>query len=436
MILEGSKAIMYEPYGSNGYLIVGGFTLFGDASIQASDSKIGMIDLRDGSSASATNTLVGRVYERGNGGYRLDNCTAEYLFFWLQDSTGVVKLRASGFVGHWDSKTDSTGFPYNVELSNTTLLKGFYPMFNNSNVTLVDSDLYGVGIFFSGLVIDNSTLTEINIDHGTALEVRDSTIDSIDTWSSVVPSLEISGSRIRSLIFPTQAPTCMIDVSGSNIGDAELEYYTQDDMKGIVWLRDTRFGNLTFSYGPFEVHAVNVTVADRFGFINQYIPSELKVSGIIVFGPGCTYERDVDSLDAWVRRTYDIYVTSGSEPLARASIEVRGVNATSKDMETDANGYAHFDLVFRDRFELVKSPQPGGPYAMKEFNMTAPITLTVSHGGDIYEAGVGLLTTTPVEVSFPAYTRPQREALAAFFSAALILLATYVVYWQKFARRS
>ena len=87
----------------------------------------------------------------------LDNCTVEYLLFWLQNSNGTVKLQASGFVRHWNSKTDSAGFPYDVELSNTTLLKGFYPMFNSSNVRFVDSDLYGVGIFDSGLAIENST---------------------------------------------------------------------------------------------------------------------------------------------------------------------------------------------------------------------------------------------------------------------------------------
>jgi hypothetical protein len=57
--MDGSEAILYEPYGTNGYLIVGGFTLFGSASIEANDSKIGMIDLRNGSSAKATNILVG-----------------------------------------------------------------------------------------------------------------------------------------------------------------------------------------------------------------------------------------------------------------------------------------------------------------------------------------------------------------------------------------
>jgi hypothetical protein len=118
--------------------MVGGFTLFGDATIQAMDSKIGMIDLSDRSSARATNTLVGRVYKEENGGYRLDNCTAEYLLFWLQNSTGTVKLRANGFVSHRNSKTDSMGFPNDVELSNTTLLKGIYPIYNSSNVRFVD----------------------------------------------------------------------------------------------------------------------------------------------------------------------------------------------------------------------------------------------------------------------------------------------------------
>ncbi len=434
VILDGSEAILYEPYGANGYLIVGGFTLSGSASIEATASKIGMIDLRDGSSARATNTLVGRLYEIGKGGYSLDNCTVEYLFFWLQDMTGTVKLRASGYVRHWYSRTDSTGFPYDVELSNTTLLKGFYPMFNSSNVRFVDSDFYGVGVWDGGLVIENSTLTEINIDHGTALEVRNSTIDSIDTWNSVVPSLEISGSRIRSLIFPTQAPTSFMDIRGSDIGDAELGYYSQNGLKGIVWLRDTRFGNLTFDYGPFEAHAINVTVTESFGFINQYIPSELEVSGSIIFGPGCTYEKKVNTLDSRVMRTYDIRVTRGSEPLGGANIEVSGGNATSRDMETDASGYAYFDLKFRDRFEIVMFPKPGGSYLIKEFNMTSPVTLTVSHGGDVFEAEVGLLTTTPIDVSFPAYTRAQREAIAAFFSAALLLLVAYLAYVSRLAR--
>jgi hypothetical protein len=211
-------------------------------------------------------------------------------------------------------------------------------------------------------------------------------------------------------------------------------FFSMDGTNGVLWLRDTRFGNLTLNYGPFEAHAVNVTVVERFGFINQYIASGLEVSGNIIFGPGCTYEKEVNSLDSRVRRAYDIRVTRGSEPLAGASIEVRGGNATSRDMETDASGYAHFDIVFRDRFELVAFPKPGGPYTIKEFNMTSPVTLTVSHGGDVFEAEVGLLTTTPVEVIFPVYTRTQREAVAAFFSAALILLAAYVVFSPRLGR--
>jgi hypothetical protein len=32
MILDGSEVILYEPWGTNGYIMVGGFTLFGDAA--------------------------------------------------------------------------------------------------------------------------------------------------------------------------------------------------------------------------------------------------------------------------------------------------------------------------------------------------------------------------------------------------------------------
>jgi hypothetical protein len=68
--------------------------------------------------------------------------------------------------------------------------------------------------------------------------------------------------------------------------------------------------------------------------------------------------------------------------------------------------------------------------------MTTPVTLTVSHGGDIYHSEVVLLTSTPVEVVFPAYARPQREALASFFSVVLILLVAFVVFSPRLARRS
>jgi hypothetical protein len=432
VILDGSEAILYKPWGSNGCLMVGGFTLFGNASIQATDSRIGMIDLRDGSSARATNTLIGGVYEVGKSAFKLDNCTAEYLFFRLENSTGTVKLRASGFVKHWYSKTDTTGFPYEGELSNTTLLRGLYLIFDNSTVRFVDSDFYGVGIWDGGLIIENSTITNITIDAGRVFEVRNSTIDSVDTWSSVVPRLELSGSRIRSLIFTTQAPTCFIDIGGCDIGDADLGYYSPDGLKGICWLRDTRFGNLTLNLGPFEAHAVNVTVVERFGFINGYYVSGLEVSGNIIFDPGCTHK--MSNLDSKVTRTYDIRVTRGSEPVPGASIEVHGGNATIRGIVTDAGGYAQFDLAFRDRFEIVKFPNPGGPYTIIEFNMTSPVTLTVSYGGDVFEAEVGLLTTTPVEVAFPAYTRAQREAIAVFFSAALILLVAYMAYVSRLAR--
>ena len=434
VVLENSEATLFEPWGINGNIMVGGFTLFGDATIRATDSKIGMIDLRDGSSARATNTLVGRLYEEGKGGYKLNNCTAEYLFFWLQNSTGTVKLSASGFVRHWYSKTDSTGFPYDVELSNTTLLKGFYPIYNNSNVRFVDSNLYGVGIWDGGLVIENSTLTEINIDHGTVLEVSNSTIDSIDTWSSVVTSLEISGSRIRSLIFPSQAPTCFMDIRGCDIGDAYLSFYSPNGVKGVLWLRDSRFRNLTLNLGPLEVHAANVTIAESFGFINGYYVSSLDISGNIVFDSGCTYK--MSNLNSRVTRTYDIRVTRGSEPAPGANIEVRGANTTIRNMVTDAAGYTQFNLEYKDRFEIVKFPNPGGPYTITEFNMTSPVILTVSHSGDIYQKEVGLLTTTPIEVAFPVYTRPQREAMAALFSVALILIAAYTILSSRLARRA
>ena len=434
VVLDNSEAILFETWGTNGYIMVGGFTLFGDATIRATDSKIGMIDLRDGSSARATNTLVGRLYEEGKGGYKLNNCTAEYLFFWLQNSTGTVKLSASGFVRHWYSKTDSTGFPYDVELSNTTLLKGFYPIYNNSNVRFVDSDLYGVGIWDGGLVIENSTLTEINIDHGTVLEVSNSTIDSIDTWSSVMTSLEISGSRIRSLIFPSQAPTCFMDIRGCDIGDAYLSFYSPNGVKGVLWLRDSRFRNLTLNLGPLEVHAANVTIAERFGFINGYYVSSLDISGNIVFDSGCTTK--MSNLNSRVTRTYDIRVTRGSEPAPGANIEVRGANTTIRNMVTDAAGYTQFNLEYKDRFEIVKFPNPGGPYTITEFNMTSPVILTVSHSGDIYQKEVGLLTTTPIEVAFPVYTRPQREAMAALFSVALILIAAYAILSSRLARRA
>ncbi len=127
VILDGSEAILYEPYGTNGYLMVGGFTLFGDASIQATDSKIGMIDLRDGSSARATNTLVGRVYELGKARIKLDNCTAEYLLFRLQNSTGTVKLRASGFVKHWYSEDGFDGVPIRGGAEQHDPTQGFLP---------------------------------------------------------------------------------------------------------------------------------------------------------------------------------------------------------------------------------------------------------------------------------------------------------------------
>jgi hypothetical protein len=208
-------------------------------------------------------------------------------------------------------------------------------------------------------VIENGKLTEINIDNGTALEVRNSTIDSIDTWSSVAPRLKISGSRIRSLIFPTQVPTCFMDIRGCNIGDAYLSFYSPNGTKGVLWLRDTRFGNLTLNLGPLEVHTANVTVAVRFSFINGYYVSSLDISGNIVFEPGCTYK--MSNLDTRVTRTYDIRVMRDSEPVSGASIEVRWVNDTIRNIVTDATGYAQFDLEYRDRFEIVKFPNPGGP---------------------------------------------------------------------------
>ena len=434
VILDGSEVIHYEPYGSNGYIIGWGFTLDGNASLQAINSRIGMLDLSDGSSARATNTFIGRVIDVGKSVFRLDNCTAEYLFFRLEDSTGLVKLRLGGFVKHWYSRTDTTGFPFEVELSNTTLLKGVYLIFDNSTVRFVDSDLSGIYLWDGKLTVENSTIAVIHCDEARVFEVRNSTIDSIDMWGSEVPRLELSGSRIRSLLLQTQAPTCFIDIRGCEIGDADLMYYSPDGLKGICWLRDTRFGNLTLNFGPFEAHAVNVTVVERFGFINAYYASGLEVSGNIVFDPGCTYEKEMDSLNSRVTRAYDLRVTRGSEPVPGASIEVRGGNATSRSMETDAGGYAHFDLVFTDRFELVTFPKPGGPYTIKEFNMTSPVTLTVSHEGDVFEAEVGLLTTTPIDVAFPEYTRAQREAIAAFFSAALLLLIAYIAIASRLAR--
>ena len=68
--------------------------------------------------------------------------------------------------------------------------------------------------------------------------------------------------------------------------------------------------------------------------------------------------------------------------------------------------------------------------------MTSPVILTVSHSGNIYQKEVGLLTTTPIEVAFPVYTRPQREAMVALFSVALILIAAYAVFSPRLARRA
>ncbi len=150
--------------------------------------------------------------------------------------------------------------------------------------------------------------------------------------------MEISGARIRSLIFPSQAPTCFMNIRGCDIGDAYLNFYAR--------------------------------------------------------APG-------------------------------ANITVCGANTTIHNMMTDTAGYAQCNLEYKDRFEIVKFPNPGGPYTITEFNMTSPVIMTVSHSGDVYQKEVWLLTTTPIEVTFPVYTRPQREAIAALLSVALILIAVY-----------
>ena len=190
----------------------------------------------------------------------------------------------------------------------------------------------------------------------------------------------------------------------------------------------------TGARAPLEVHAANVAIAERFGFINGYYVSSLDISGNIVFDSGCTYK--MSNLNSRVTRTYYIRVTRGSEPVPGANIEVRGANTIISNMVTDAAVYTQFNLEYKDRFEIVKFPNPGGPYTITEFNMTSPVILTVSHSGDIYQKEVGLLTTTPIEVAFPVYTRPQREAMAALFSVALILIAAYAVFSPRLARRA
>jgi hypothetical protein len=426
VILNGSEVIHYDPYRSNGYSIVWGFALDGNASLHAVDSRIGEVELQDRSSARATGTFIGNLYDEERAAFRLDNCTLEDLYFRMVNSTGSVKLRLGGHVQHWYSKTNATGLPFEAELSNTTLLKGATLLMTNSSVRFVDSDFYQVSLWIGGLTAENSRIGGVYVDAGRVFEVKNSTIDIIEVWNSELPRLNLFGSRIGTLSFQTQI-TSYMDIRGCEIGDADLSYYSPDGSTGVCWLRDTRFGNLTLLFeSPLEAHAVNVTVGERFGVLNAYYASGLEVSGDIVFDLGCVYEEPwLDIRISRVTRAYDLKVTGGSNPVSGARIEARRGNITIWSGETDTGGYAHLNRVFVDRFQLVENPKPGGPYTTTEFNMTSPVTLVVSYGGDVVERDVGLLSTTPLYVAFPAYTRGQRGAIAAFFFAALLLLVAW-----------
>ncbi len=112
-------------------------------------------------------------------------------------------------------------------------------------------------------------------------------------------------------------------------------------------------------------------------------------------------------------------VNRAGAPIPGALLALRRGDQTIWAGETGVDGKASFETSFTGGF------QTG--------NLTATLRLFTTYKGETIITPVGLLSDTPVTVSFPLYTGQEGSIIAAAVLAALLVFLAYVVRRMRVA---
>lgn len=120
-----------------------------------------------------------------------------------------------------------------------------------------------------------------------------------------------------------------------------------------------------------------------------------------------------------INRSFPVEVNRAGAPVSGALLDLRRGDQTIWAGETGADGMASFDTLFTGGF------QTG--------NLTATLRLFTTYKGETIITPVGLLSDTPVTVSFPLYTGQEGSIIAVAVLAALLVFLAYIARKMRVA---
>ncbi len=120
-----------------------------------------------------------------------------------------------------------------------------------------------------------------------------------------------------------------------------------------------------------------------------------------------------------IKRSFPVEVNRAGAPIPGALLDLRRGDQTIWAGETGVDGKASFETSFTGGF------QTG--------NLTATLRLFTTYKGETIITPVGLLSDTPVTVSFPLYTGQEGSIIAAAVLAALLVFLAYLARRMRVA---
>ena len=176
-----------------------------------------------------------------------------------------------------------------------------------------------------------------------------------------------------------------------------------------------------YSHQPIQCNRVSLTNLTLESGWGEETP--ITITGSIDFTQDAAINQIVKDGYTRIRRIYLIEATIDDQPAAGAELTIYLDNHT-ETITTNQQGQAVIPITYLRHIEVIKNPQPGGPYLINNDNLTKQVTIT--HNQQNFT--LSLTSDTPVIFAATSNTEPQRfEPDWAKYSPAAILVAALAI---------
>ena len=406
-----------------------GFGLAGNTEISVADSRIGFIRLTDNAGCKVQDSWIGDFGTQSSQIAEFTGCAIERVFLVYMRSRVQINQTIVGTHELFSqSQLVRAGeVPYDFDLFNTTIMNP--PIISVTdgkleardtmlNVVYIEGDsaieTWNTGIYYlqlrdySWAFIEDSNIEYFVAWYGDFnIELENTTHYSVSTYNTVGLNLKTNATSISYLNLDWAQPNTPqnVELHDTTIGDLSLNMYSPQSIQ----CNKVSLTNLTLESGRGDEPPITIT-------------------GSIDFTQSAAINQIVKDGYTRIKRIYLIEATINNEPAAGAELTIHLENET-KTVTTNQQGQAVIPITYMRHIEVIKNPQPGGPYLINNDNLTKQVTITYNQ----QNFTLSLISDTPVILAAKSNTEPQQfepdwtQYKSAAIALAIIAIIIYLI---------